>query len=259
MSHSPALKALWLGIFMGGLAAFLYTAPAYWLSSAVSHASQGKVLLLDPKGSLWSGDAQLALSSGLGDTQATALPGRVQWHLRFHRLNGGEVSLFAPCCMDQQVNTQFALNGPSVTLALGDAWVRLPAHWLQSLGAPWNTVQLRGELALRSQNASVQIKDQDIRLEGQIQMQLNGLSSRLSTVKPLGSYLVAISGAPTLGLRLTSLENSRLILNGVGEWRQGRLHFDGVAQTAPGDENTLSNLLNVLGQRHGNEAQLHFE
>ena len=209
---------------VGGFAAFMYCAPAYWAASVLSRASQGRVLLIDPQGSLWRGNAQLALSSGLGDTQATALPGRIEWQLHWTHWSTAEIDVWAPCCMAHRARTQLSWNWPGLSIALGDAEIHWSAQWLQ-----------------------------------QVQLSLHGLSSRLSTVKPLGSYLVVVSGSPTLGLHLTTMDNSRLILKGVGQWKQGRLQFDGVAQTAAGDENTLSNLLNVLGQRRGNEAQLHFE
>jgi len=254
-----SLQALWLGVITGGLVALLYCAPAYWLAKALSNATQGRVLLIDPQGSIWQGNAQLALSSGAGDTKATALPGRVQWRLHWTHASAGELRVLAPCCMTQELQAQFAWNWPGLTVSLGHAQIHWSAQWLQALGAPWNTVQLMGELAFMIEDAQLRLEGTEVSLKGQVQLHLNGVSSRLSTVKPLGSYVVAVSGSPTLGLSLTTLEQSRLILKGTGQWRRGRLHFDGVAQTAPGDENTLSNLLNVLGQRHGNEAQLHFE
>ncbi len=257
--HRTSFKALCWGAMVGGFAAFMYCAPAYWAASVLSRASQGRVLLIDPQGSLWRGNAQLALSSGLGGTQATALPGRIEWQLHWTHWSTAEIDVWAPCCMAHRARTQLSWNWPGLSIALGDAEIHWSAQWLQALGAPWNTVQLLGELAFKSLDAQVNLKDKDVSLLGQVQLSLHGLSSRLSTVKPLGSYLVVISGSPTLGLNLTTMENSRLILKGMGQWKQGRLHFDGVAQTAAGDENTLSNLLNVLGQRRGNEAHLHFE
>ncbi len=254
-----ALKALWLAVLAGGLAALVVGAPAHWLASALSRATQGRVLLIDPQGSVWRGNAQLALSSGAGDAHATALPGRVAWQLHWTRWSAGELELMAACCMNHPARAQVAWNWPGLSVSLGDAAVHLSARWLQALGAPWNTLELQGELALNSQEARLSIQGQELALQGVVQLQLNGLSSRLSTVKPLGSYVVVISGQPTLGMTLTSLAPSRLILQGTGQWKQGRLRFDGVATTASGGDNALSNLLNVLGQRHGNEAQLHLE
>jgi general secretion pathway protein N len=259
MAQGLPFKALWLGILAGGLAALIHLAPAYWVASALSRATQGRVLLTSPEGSVWHGNSHLALSSGLGDARATALPGRIDWQLHWAHWIAFELEVLAPCCMSQPVRAQVAWNWPGLSLSMGNAEIHLSASWLQALGAPWNTVQLLGDLNLKSQGAVLNLAGQEVSLLGQIQLQLIGLSSRLSTVKPLGSYVVVFKSSPTLGLTLSSLEPSRLILQGTGQWRQGRLVFDGVAKTASGDENTLSNLLNVLGQRHGNEARLHLE
>jgi hypothetical protein len=57
-------------------------------------------------------------------------------------------------------------------------------------------------------------------------------------------------------IELSSQANSRLMLKGTGQWEAGRMHFEGLAETSASDEETLSNLLNVLGQRNGRQARL---
>ena len=42
-----------------------------------------------------------------------------------------------------------------------------------------------------------------------------------------------------------------LLLQGNGQWVGGRLRFAGDAQAAPGNEEALANLLNIVGRRQG--------
>jgi general secretion pathway protein N len=76
------------------------------------------------------------------------------------------------------------------------------------------------------------------------------MSSRLSTIKPMGSYRITLDGGNTATLEVTTLEGS-LQLAGTGQWVGSRLRFEGVASAAPEREAALSNLLNILGRRTG--------
>jgi len=92
---------------------------------------------------------------------------------------------------------------------------------------------------------------------GRLELNLDQLSSRLSTLQPLGSYQLEIIGGEVPKILLSTRPLSHLLLSGQGTLEHGMIHFDGMASTAPGDEMALSNLLNVLGQRQGQEARLH--
>ena len=70
------------GLLAGVLAALVLFAPARWLTGAIERASTGQVLLADARGTVWDGTARLVLTGGAGSTDATALPGRLQWQLR---------------------------------------------------------------------------------------------------------------------------------------------------------------------------------
>ena len=79
------------------------------------------------------------------------------------------------------------------------------------------------------------------------------MSSRLSTLKPMGSYRLALQGGVAPGFTLQTLEGA-LQLSGSGQWVGGRLRFEGVATAAPDRLDALANLLNILGQRDGARA-----
>jgi general secretion pathway protein N len=121
---------------------------------------------------------------------------------------------------------------------------------LAGLGAPWNTVQLEGTLALSSRTLSLEWTDGRLDISGQAQLDAVGLSSRLSTLKPMGSYRMTLNGGATPTLTLQTLQGS-LQLTGSGRWVGSRLRFNGVASAAPAHEAALTNLLNILGRREG--------
>jgi general secretion pathway protein N len=76
------------------------------------------------------------------------------------------------------------------------------------------------------------------------------MSSRLSTLKPMGSYRMVLQGGDAPGFSLETLEGS-LLLSGQGQWAGSRLRFQGEARAAPDRQEALSNLLNILGRRDG--------
>jgi general secretion pathway protein N len=123
------------------------------------------------------------------------------------------------------------------------------------LGAPWNTVQPEGVMQLQTTQLVWHQRGGTTRLNGQAELQLRQLATRLSTLKPLGNYRVRVLGGDTIALTLDTLEGS-LQLQGTGQWQQGRLQFIGEATAAPDAQDALSNLLNVLGQRQGNKSIL---
>ena len=68
---------------LGLIAATALFAPAAWLGiSALALASQGRVVLNEPLGTVWNGSGQLVLSGGVGSRDATTLPGRIHWRLK---------------------------------------------------------------------------------------------------------------------------------------------------------------------------------
>ena len=86
------------------------------------------------------------------------------------------------------------------------------------------------------------------------------LATRVSTLRPLGSYRINIKARPQgdqATLSLTTL-NGGLLLQGQGQWVGGRLRFRGDARAAPGNETALANLLSIIGRREGTRSLLTF-
>jgi len=111
-------------------------------------------------------------------------------------------------------------------------------------------VQPQGQLQLSTQGLQVHSQVGRLRLTGQAQVQLQHLSTRLSTLRPLGTYRLVVQGGDTMAVTLDTVEG-KLQLQGAGQWLNGRLQFKGEASAQPEFEAALSNLLNILGQRRG--------
>ena len=241
------------GAVLGLLLATVLFAPAVWLAGRVQAASGGQVLLQDARGTVWNGSTQLTLTGGPGSSDSSTLPGRLAWRVQpgWGQL---QVSVFADCCMQTPLALDLLPRWGGVHLRMQDQRSQWPALLLTGLGTPWNTLQLGGQLQLSSTGLRLQTVAGQLRLAGDLQLQLRGASSRLSALPVLGSYQLLLQGsgqgdAPTT-LRLSSQEGP-LRLNGEGQWTGARLRFRGTAQATDGQDDALANLLNIIGRRQG--------
>lgn len=240
------------GLLGGLLLAVLLFAPARWLAAAVAAASHERVLLLNPRGTVWNGDAQLVFSGGAGSQGATVLPGSLRWQLH-PRGWGLGMTLQADCCTPQPLQLQLQPRWGGAALTVSDGQSGWPAAVLTGLGTPWNTVQPSGQLMLSSQGLRLDLVQGRLSIKGAAQLDVIDLSSRLSTLRPLGSYRLTLQGGDQPRLDLSTLGGS-LQLSGQGLWVGSRLRFEGRAQAAPEREEALSNLLNIIGRRNGAQS-----
>ena len=237
------------GTLLGALGAGVLFAPAHWLASGVARATAGQVQLLQPRGTVWNGSAQLVLTGGASSQDATALPGRMDWRLR-PTLGGLHAQLQAACCTPAPLQLQVQARWGGAHLTVADHQSQWPAAVLTGLGTPWNTLQLQGQLALQTQGLQIDWAAGRMVLAGQVQVDALAMSSRLSTLRPMGSYRFVLQGGAVPTLALHTLEGS-LQLSGSGQWVGTRLRFTGEATAAPERETALSNLLNIIGRRSG--------
>lgn len=240
----------WSGALLGLLLALLAYAPARWLGQLVSEASAGRVLLVDARGTVWRGSARLVLTGGADSLDSVALPGRMAWRIRPSSWRQLQLDVNAPCCMAQDLHLLASAGWSRQRLELGDHQSSWPASLLAGLGTPWNTVQAQGQLAARLTGLSVEWLEGRISLAGQVQLDALEMASRLSTLRPIGSYRLSLTGGSVNVLKLETLQGS-LQLSGLGHWVGGRLRFDGAASAAPDRAEALSNLLNIIGRRDG--------
>ena len=225
----------------------VWRAPAAWIGDWLQ--SKGRLRLVDARGTIWNGSALLGVSDG---RQVMLVPGRVSWNVGLAGLGAGRLtaqvthpSLPAPLAV--------SLGPGSIALKAGQA--ELPAALLVALGTPFNTVRPGGALGLRWTDVEVSSGA----LGGSLQIEWRDAQSALSTVAPLGTFRLQITGGPD-GARL-QLDTVRgpLRLQGSGTVRGGHLSFKGRASADPEMRPALIGLISVLGRRVGDEAILALE
>lgn len=222
-------------------------APAAWVGDWLQE--QGRLRLIDARGTVWIGSAMLGLSDG---RQVMLIPGRLSWKIDLAALASGRVTadishpaLAAPLAV--------SLAATSIALKAGQA--ELPAALLAALGAPFNTVRPGGALSLRWTN--IELKGGA--LAGNLQIDWREAQSALSKVAPVGSYRLQVTGAgDTARVQLDTLRGP-LRLQGSGTVKGGRVSFKGLASADPDMRPALIGLISVLGPRVGNDALLVLE
>ncbi len=238
-----------VGAVVGVVPAVVAFAPAHWLADSVATATGGQVQLLQARGTVWTGSAQLVLTGGTASQDSAALPGRVDWRIR-PGWGGVHAQLNASCCTPTPLRVQASVGWSGTQLTVIDGESLWPASVLTGLGTPWNTLQPQGQLALQTRGFTMRWSAGRMSLAGQVQLDARAMSSRLSTLRPMGSYRLAVQGGEAPTLTLSTLDG-HLQLNGSGQWVGNRLRFTGEATAAPEREAALSNLLNIIGRRNG--------
>lgn len=251
ITSRPAVPWAWgsAGAVIGLLLAVLLFAPAQWVADSVLRATGGRVVLQEPRGTVWNGSAQLVLTGGPGSSDSAALPSRLDWRLR-PAAGGLRAELAAACCTPQPLALRWRPQWGGGELAVADGRSQWPAALLAGLGTPWNTLQLDGELALSTQGLALEWAEGRLSIDGRADLTAQRVSSRLSTLRPMGSYRITVLGGNVPSLQVSTLEGA-LQLAGRGQWVGSRLRFTGEASAAPEREAALSNLLNIIGRRSG--------
>ena len=255
-ARGAAVRWAVAGGIVGVLAGLVLFAPASWLASAVASSTDGRLILADARGTVWSGSAVAVLAGGPGSRDASSLPGRLEWTLA-PRWYGAELAARHECCLNGTTVIQVrpGLGRIRATLLPRTDWIgQWPSAWLGGLGTPWNTLQLGGSFRLLSPGVTIESVEGRWRLDGKVDLALEGVSSRLTTLETLGSYRMSLSGDPANPgvsiLNLTTTEGA-LQLNGTGSWGPSGVRFRGEASAGAADESALSNLLNIIGRRSG--------
>ncbi len=255
-SRNPAAAAPWgwaiAGALLGMVIAVVLFAPARWLSAAVMQLSAGQVRLIEPRGTLWNGSARLLITGGSGSRDSAVLPGHVDWQLRpgWLALN---FQLTAACCTPAPLQARLSAGWSASVLQLTDGTSQWPAALLAGLGTPWNTLKAEGNLRLMTSGLAITWNEGRMVVAGRAELTAIAMSSRLSTLKPMGSYRITLNGGDSTALEVTTLEGS-LQLSGSGQWVGTRLRFQGMASAAPEHEAALANLLNIIGRREGTRS-----
>ena len=220
--------------------------PAAWLGSLVEQKTGGRLTLGDAQGTLWRGSAFIGGAAG-GDSPVTPLlPGRFSWKISPLALVGMvDLQLDNPEALAQPVN----FKGSWSRWQLSPSALLLPAEGLSGLGAPLNTMGPSGAMRLSWTSLELGLDHGQADVNGRTTLEMTDMASRLSPIKPLGSYTLALDWhGQQAQLTLGSVKGP-LLLSGHGSLNNGRLQFSGQAEAAQGYEDTLADLLNLLGQR----------
>jgi general secretion pathway protein N len=238
---------LWLAAIAAAVAltvlAFL---PASWLGPIVESRTGGRLTLGDAQGTLWRGSAYIGGAAGATGAVTPLLPGRFAWRLSPMVLLGQvDMTLENPEALTQPVS----LTGSWSQWDVSPGALLLPAERLAGLGAPLNTLAPSGTMKLSWSGLQLARAGNGVAMNGRTLLALTDMGSRMAPVKPLGSYEMAMDWRGQQAELSLSTVRGALLLSGKGTLDQGRFQFSGQAQAADGYEETLGNLLNLLGQR----------
>lgn len=220
--------------------------PAIWMASILEMQTDGRLTLGDAQGSLWCGSAFVGGAPGGSDPVSPLLPGRFSWRLSPMILLGQ---------IDAKLENATALSQPIVVTGSWHQWqispaaILLPAERLAALGAPLNTLQPSGQMRLSWEPLQLIWQDKKIEMTGAMNLDIDDIASRLSPIKPLGSYNLALAWRGQQADVTLKTAKGPMLLSGSGVFANGRLQFSGRAETEAGQEERLANLLNLLGQR----------
>lgn len=238
---------IWL---LAGIVSIAFTMlvffPANWLATMVERQTAGRLTLGDAHGTLWRGSAFIGGAASGSDPLTPLLPGRFSWRLSPMVLLG---------VVDAELENIAALSRPVGVTGNWHQWdvspggIVLPAERLAALGAPLNTVQPSGQMRLSWEGLQLSQQNGTVAMVGMMHLEMNDIGSRLSPVRPLGNYDLALDWQGTLAEVTLKTIKGPLLLNGAGQFSNGRLRFSGTAEAEAGQEQRLANFLNLLGQR----------
>lgn len=239
-----------LAVILLALAAAVATLPARWLLLAVP--ADAPIVPVDASGTIWNGQAQLALGPpGMRRT----LPQPVVWH--WHWLAGvGPAARLVHPWLAAPLEIAPGLGGAR----LGQGTLTLPAAALIAAGAPLNTLDPGGQLALSW--PALEVGDPPSK-GPLLQLTWSNASSARVRVQPLGDYQAALAtdGAGGLDLQVHTVRGA-LRVEGHGQGRGGHWRFDGQAMPAPDTDtatrDALEPLLSTLGTYRNGISQLRF-
>lgn len=243
------MRRLVIWLLAGALAAALTVLaflPAAWLSVMVEQQTGGRLALGDAQGTLWRGSAFIGGAPGGNDPLTPLLPGRFSWRLSPVLLLGRvDAELENP----QALSVPVHISGSWSEWQVSQAAIALPAERLAGLGMPLNTIQPSGRMRLSWNTLQLARHGQRVDLNGTLLLEMMDIASRLSPIKPLGAYRLTMDWHGQSARMQLQTDKGPMLLSGSGTIEPGRFQFSGRAEAAPGEEEKLANLLNLLGQR----------
>ena len=220
--------------------------PASWLGSIVERQTGGRLTLGDAQGTLWNGSAFVGGAPGEGGSVTPLLPGRFAWQLSPLVLFGRVDMVLENA---QALSAPVRIEGSWSQWQVSEGQLLLPAEGLAGLGAPLNTLMPSGLIRLSWNRLDLVRQPNSVTVTGRTVLSMTDMGSRMSPIRPLGSYEMAMDWRGAQADLVLRTVRGALLLSGNGTLQNGRLRFSGQASAAEGYEETLGNMLNLLGQR----------
>lgn len=222
----------------------MWNYPVYWVTQGVEQGTGGKVKVLSSAGTVWNGQLHLGLSDG---NKVWAIPDPIQWKLDW----GESGALFAIVVEHPKLLTPLHLGFGTAGIKLKGGELVVPAAWLESTGAPFNTIRPEGQLQL-SWN------DWEAGAELGAQVTWLNAQSALASIRPLGEYVITVTGNPDTTVNIALLtRKGPLMLEGTGQLAKGqRFVFNGYASAEPRSKDALTGLLSQMGRLEGDRYRL---
>ncbi|MBR7798411.1 type II secretion system protein N [Undibacterium fentianense] len=236
-------------ILVGVLSVFgtvIYFLPASWVGILLERQTLGRVSLGDIQGSFWQGSAFLGVAVDRSSPLTPLFPGRFSWKIS-PALLLGQVAVHVE--NNAAMSAPLRITGNLHTWQISPASIRLPPERLEGFGAPLNTIGPTGKINLRWGALNIERAENALMLVGNMHLELQEMASRISSIRPLGSYDLNILWRGDSAEMQLSTTVGPLMLEGLGGLKQGRFQFTGKAFADKGQEEKMANLLNLLGRR----------
>ncbi|MBR7744967.1 type II secretion system protein N [Undibacterium baiyunense] len=220
--------------------------PASWVGVLLEKQTMGRLSLGDIQGSFWRGSAFIGGAVDQKSAVTPLFPGRFSWKISPAILLG---QVAVELENTQVMSAPLQVKGSFQQWYISPASITLPPERLEGLGAPLNTIGPTGKIALHWGQLDLSVIEGKALLNGTMKLEMNEMASRASSVKPLGSYLLAFNWKGDVANLVLSTHKGPMMLEGNGVLQQGRFRFSGKAFAEQGQEERMANLLNLLGRR----------
>lgn len=211
-------------------------APATLLDASLQDIGQGKLRLVEARGTLWSGSGQIEIRDSGG---RTGVAKSVVWRILPEPVLRGR--LVCEVKLGQAKPFPVTLSLSRIELAKAD--ISLPASVLGLSVPKLAPLGLTGELLLHVANLSIERKQ----VHGNLTLQWREAGSALTPVSPLGDYELSLEGAGTTVHALLRTLQGPLQLDGKGTWVNGdNLGFLATASVPPQHRQQLGPLLRLI-------------
>ena len=228
-----------LGAYALGLIA---AAPATLIDASLEQATEGKLRLVEARGTIWSGAGLLDMRAA---NHRSGVAKSIAWRVRPAYLLLGQ--LHCEIELDQTAQ-RFPLTLSLRRFELVNANINLPAAAL-GLGVPkLAPLGLTGDVQLHIARLSIASST----IQGNATLRWNAAGSAFAPVSPLGDYELRFeSDGATVRANLRTLQGP-LQLDGQGSWTHGRNPaFLGSARVPPQHLQQLAPLLRMISVERG--------